>query len=519
VAWFRSRRRASDATTREALERGRLVEELHGVVVDIAARLDHHEVIHRIARSAVELVGADGGAYAEVAGGRSTVVAVHGLPESISGVTIGPGEGLMGEVIASGRMVVVGDYHADSRRVPAVAAAIQDLHTVVAVPSVLGSSVAGALFAVFRQRDRPVTDPERAVLSLLAAHAATSLANASAFGAVLRREAHEKAVVEALADGVAVLSPAGVVTSWNSAAAAMTGVPTTEAVGRPAPVPVDVATRPGAPVEHQLPDDRWIEVVATELRDTRETILVLRDISDRKELERAQNLFLATTTHEIKTPLTVISGFAATLQRRSHEMRAADRERALQTIVRRSEALVRLINQLLLGFRIQAGQIEVELRAVDLRGPLQTSVAEFTEVSDDHTITLDVPPDLPRVVADPQAVEDVVGQLLENALKYSPDGGTVTVAARVAGAGVTVSVSDKGVGFAPDEAERIFDRFYRGSAVDDHRIGGTGLGLYIVRRLVEAQGGRVRAHGAPGAGATVEFDLPLAQPASVNAHQ
>jgi signal transduction histidine kinase len=384
-----------------------------------------------------------------------------------------------------------------------------ELRTVAVVPSVIDGHVTAALFVLYHDKDRQVSSTALDVLRLLAGHAGTALANAAMFGEVVRREAHEQAVIEALADGVAVVGAGGLVTSWNSAAAGMTGVPASAAIGQVPPVPIP---SPGGAVEHELPGDRWLEILASHLADTNETVLVLRDVSEQKALERAQSLFLATTTHEIKTPLTVVSGFATTLQRRWDELNPEDRERALAAIVRRSEALVKLIDQLLLGFRVQAGQLDLDLRGLDLRAALENAVSGFAAITDDHTLVLAVDDGLPLVIGDSRAVDQVLAQLLENAIKYSPDGGEITLAARHNNNGlVTISVTDHGVGLQPGEGERVFSRYFRGANKDTRKLGGVGLGLYIVRQLVVAQSGSVRATGNPGGGSTFEFTLPVAR--------
>jgi NtrC-family two-component system sensor histidine kinase KinB len=500
--WSVARRSRPPAPTDE---RAQLIERLSALVGGLNTDLNAGEVLHRIVESAAELVQADGSAYARLEDARSTIVAAHDIDQAVVGFAIGPGEGVMSNVIESRRPLVVNDYQTYPQRVPAMASALAHLHTLVVVPSVVDGGVSGALFVMFRQPDRAVSRDELDVLALLAAHAGTALANAAVFEETVRREAHEAAVVEALADGVAVIDRAGLVTSWNSAAAEMTDIRAALAVGRPPPVPVP---RPGHPIEHEWPGDRWLEIVTTHLQATNETVLVLRDVSEQKRLERAQSLFLATTTHEIKTPLTVVSGFATTLQKRWDELNPEDRERALSAIVRRSEALVRLIDQLLLGFRVQAGQLELDLRAMDLRGVLEAAVAGFETMSETHRVTLEVG-DLPLVIGDSRAVDQVIGQLLENALKYSPDGGPITITATTRNGSVAVSVTDKGVGLQPGDAERVFSRYFRASGTG--KVGGVGLGLYIVRRLVEAQGGTVLAFGAPGEGATFEFTLPVAR--------
>ena len=494
-------------------ERARLVEQLSAVVRGLNSNLDLDDVLRRIARSATELVGADAGAFVRTDRDGSTLVAAHGLPNDVLGFHIGPGEGVMRDVTENRRPIVIADYQTDPHRVPEIAGRVPNLHTMVAVPCVVDDDICGALFAMFATPGRRVTDAEVDVLSLLAGHAGTAVSNASAFASVVTREAHEQAVIEALADGVAVVDADGLVTSWNSSAAAMTGIPEADAVGRPLRVPVGAA---GEPVEHAISEERWIEVIATPLPETGEQVLVLRDVSARKSLERAQNLFLATTTHEIKTPLTVVNGFATTLFRRWESLSQQDRERALSAIMRRSDALVRLIDQLLLGFRAQAGQLEVDLRALELEATIEAAATGFETVSDVHDVVVDLPDNLPLVIADARAIDQVLGQLVENAIKYSPEGGRIHITAEVRDDVVAIRVIDDGLGIEPGDEERIFNRYYRANSNERRGIKGVGLGLYIVRQLVEAMGGSVRARRNDGApGSTFEFTLPAAMPDGV----
>ena len=505
--WWAAQRAAGRKRRSAPAEERAQVERLAEVVVDLTGTLDRKEMLNRLARSAAELVGADASAFARLDDGHSTIVAIHRLPEQILGLRIGPGEGLMSMVVEGGDVMVIDDYHAHPSRVDEIASHIPDIHTVAAVPSVIDGNVAAALFVLFREPAHALSHTALEMLRLLAGHAGTALANAAVVGEIVRREAHEQAVIEALADGVAVVGPAGLVTTWNSAAAAMTGLPVAVVVGEPPPVPVPAGAEP---IEHELSGDRWLQILASRLPDTGETILVLRDVSEQKALERAQTLFLATTTHEIKTPLTVVSGFATTLQRRWDELKPDDRERALSAIVRRSEALVKLIDQLLLGFRVQAGQLDLDLRGFDLRSVLETAVAGFDTLSEKHTLVLELDDELPLVIGDGRAVDQILAQLLENAIKYSPEGGAIRVAAHAADAMVHVTVTDQGVGLQPGEGDRVFSRYFRGTGKDHRKVGGVGLGLYIVRQLVEAQGGTVRASGTPGEGSVFEFTLPVA---------
>jgi signal transduction histidine kinase len=250
-------------------------------------------------------------------------------------------------------------------------------------------------------------------------------------------------------------------------------------------------------------------VVATPLGDSGDRVLTLRDISGQKALEEAKSLFLATTSHELKTPLTVISGFAATLQHRWHLLDDEQRAAALDAISRRSEILLRMIERLLISSQVDVGSFRVGIEPVALATAMREAAAGLDAVSDHRVVV--IPPAEPVIVkADPRAFEQIVGQLLDNAFKYSQPGSEVRLEATAEGDNAVVRVMDEGVGIAPVDRERVFERFFQGDGIRRATTGGVGLGLFIVRRLVEAQGGTV--HVLPrqdGPGTSVEFTLPV----------
>ncbi|MBX6769184.1 MAG: HAMP domain-containing histidine kinase, partial [Actinomadura rubrobrunea] len=202
--------------------------------------------------------------------------------------------------------------------------------------------------------------------------------------------------------------------------------------------------------------------------------------------------------HELRTPITVVQGFASTLVNRWDELADADRRAAVATIAERAQSLGRLVEHLLLGSRAGRDELAVTIETFDLSRVLEGVVAGFRSLSDAHPVRLEVAPDLPPARGDALATDVVLGQLLENAMKYSPDGGTVTVRAWPEDGRVVVTVEDEGIGIAPGDHERVFERFVQGETGDRRRFGGVGLGLYIVKRLTEAQGGQVTARPGPG---------------------
>ena len=184
----------------------------------------------------------------------------------------------------------------------------------------------------------------------------------------------------------------------------------------------------------------------------------------------------------------------------------------MQTIAERAGSLSHLVEQLLLGARAGADQLTVRNGPFDLAALLRGTVAAFLSLSDKHTLVAEIPGTLPQVHGDAMATDIMVGQLLENAFKYSPNGGTITVAAHPAGDWIEVTVDDEGIGIAPGDHERIFERFVQGETGDRRRFGGIGLGLYIVRQLARAQDGEVAAASRPGGGTRMSLQLRRAGP-------
>lgn len=323
--------------------------------------------------------------------------------------------------------------------------------------------------------------------------------------AAVRRGEHEQAVVDALADGVLVVDEQGRVTSCNDAATVLLGVPRAQLLGAPAPLDV------GAPGDllHHTVGARWLETVASRIDGTGEQVVVVRDVSRHRALDEAKDLFLATTSHELRTPLTAIKGYVHVLQHRWDALDEDRRRAALETVAERTDALVALTEHLLLGARAGASRHSTDTRPFDLSEALENAVRSYDGLSPRHRLEVDLPDAPLRAVGDPAGLQHVVGQLVENAVKYSPRGGTVRVSARADGGRAVVEVADEGVGIPEGDGADLFAPFSQAGATNTREYGGVGLGLYIVRQLVEAQGGTVAAANRPGGGAVVSFTLPL----------
>jgi len=236
-----------------------------------------------------------------------------------------------------------------------------------------------------------------------------------------------------------------------------------------------------------------------------EVVHSLQDITRLKQAEEAKTLFLATASHELKTPLTVINGFAETLTR-YQDLDQETQMVALAAIHSRGKQLTRVVDRLLLSSRIDAGKVSLVTGPVAVSPVLVEQSAALAQATD-RIIRCEVPEGLRDVRADADAFVTVVDHLLENALKYSPEGGDVLVTAREEGDRTLVSIKDHGIGMDAEQAARCFDKFWQAESTDVRRFGGTGIGLYIVHSLVDAMSGRITVASAPGEGTTFTVEL------------
>jgi PAS domain S-box-containing protein len=482
-------------------ERARVVRRLGDVVADMNAQRDLESVLDRIAASLRELTGADAGGFVLIEDDKLRLVSTAGLPARLRGKVALLSSSLVGELLRSGKTVMMATGESGSFD-DLIWSALPGLHTIALSLSHVGGRPYGALYALYSRRT--LSHVELELLELLAGHAGVALTNAMAFEEVVRQRAHERAVIDGSADGIAVLDGEGLVKQWNPAAHRITGMPASEVMGVAPPFPLP---DPGERQTHKLASGRWLDVLCTSLGDGDERVVDFRDVTAAKELEEAKDLFLATTSHELRTPITVVQGFASTLASRWDQLPDADRRSAVRTIAERAGSLGRLVEQLLLGARAGADQLPVNNGPFDLAELLRATVVSFRPLSDKHDVVADVPADLPQAYGDSMATDIIVGQLLENAYKYSPAGGSVHVRARAFGPWIEVTVEDEGIGITPGDHERIFERFVQGETGDRRRFGGVGIGLYIVRRLAAAQDASVVAQSREGGGTAMRLRL------------
>ncbi|MEX2293340.1 MAG: ATP-binding protein [Acidimicrobiales bacterium] len=412
---------------------------------------------------------------------------------------------------------------------------------------VLGAAVGAAGIATIGVADVwGRVGPSTETLLLLTIAVVVSLAVVGRADALLLRstsraqfhEARASLIVEHLAESIVVTDRNAKVTQYNAAAASLLSIPpgaaTCEAVlglrieGRPLDCSAGCglqaveASRDSGGVEasacadgaHPVPVMVSVAEIPDASGETVEFLHTLRDITKLKLADEAKTLFLATATHELKTPVTVIAGFLHAIA----EPGVADelRSTAIEIMQRRADELSGIIQRVLLASQIESGGLELDLVPVDAVAVARertTALASATA----RTITLSVEDDLPSLLGDEAALSTVLDHLLDNANKYSPRESEVAVSIDVDDSAVVLAVSDSGDGMTSEQAEHCFDRFWQADATSRRKVGGTGIGLYIVRSLVESMRGSVSVASTPGEGSAFtvrlrRYDVP--EPAS-----
>jgi signal transduction histidine kinase len=278
-------------------------------------------------------------------------------------------------------------------------------------------------------------------------------------------------------------------------------------------VPVAATPDPGhpevvVPIETER-GERWIAISGVQFFGG--TVYAFRDLTDVRRLEELKASFIATASHELRTPLAAVYGAAQTLLRHDFALDEGGRDRFVTLIADESERLGRIVNEILLASQLDAGRLDLEAEPFDA-AELVERVVEATRAYAPPGVNVghSVGEDLPLVEADRDKVRQVLVNLVENAIKYSPDGGVVEVGVEPHDDNVIFHVRDEGLGIPADEQSRVFEKFYR---VDPHMtrgVGGTGLGLYICNELVGRMGGHIWLESEAGEGSTFLFELPAA---------
>ena len=407
------------------------------------------------------------------------------------------------------------------------------LRQVVGLPLTFEDRLTGVIF-VFRTRDSAFSGDDRQVLSSFADQAAIAVRNATLYQELAQEKRRLDAIIQNSADGVMILDASGHVQIINRALAEITGWSLQSARGRSCQEVIHLQSPQGADIcggacplkPGWSSDNRSVEgdiiradgrrtavsITYSPLRD-REGDLVniiasVHDVTRYREAQELKAMFISVISHELKTPVALIKGYASTLRREDARWDQETVRESLTIIEEESDRLDRLINNLLEASRIQAGSLKLELGDVAVPKLAERVVSRFRSQAPHHKLEVELPADFPPVVADEERLAQVFYNLISNAIKYSPDGGTIRVGGRVRRDEVELWVSDPGIGIPVPKQAGLFEPFHRVDGGLGRRTQGVGLGLFLCKAIIEGHGGRIWVESAPNKGSTFHFTLP-----------
>jgi two-component system phosphate regulon sensor histidine kinase PhoR len=488
----------------------------------LASELDPEAILEEMVSHAPGLVGADAAAVSLLEGDELVVSAVHGEgTEGAIGSRVSAVGELAGEVVQSRGPVAVGDARADRFVSGSDALLVAGYVAYLAAPLLGPEGGVSGVLAVYSRSPQSWREEEVEALAALAGNVSAFLSNAELYQRVVLERERSMAILSNVADGIVAVDREGCVVLWNAAAEEITGVSGAEALGR---APADVLQRSLEPDETSAEgrgliqvrrgeEEIWLSVTEAVMRDPAGAvagrIYAFRDVSSDRLVEQLKSGFVSTVSHELRAPLTSIYGFAETLLREDVAFGDDERRTFLGYIASEAQRLTGIVDALLSVARLEAGDLQVQFAPTDLREVVSDVVQSAErELANGRRFVVDVPEEPLDASADREKVRQILVNLVDNALKFSPQGGTVTVAARRTRDAVQVRIVDEGSGVPQSEQERIFRKFYRAEATTQTPEG-TGLGLFIARGLASAMGGRVWVDAEIGPGGCFVFELPM----------
>ncbi|MDX6490747.1 MAG: hypothetical protein QOD43_992 [Gaiellaceae bacterium] len=395
------------------------------------------------------------------------------------------------------------------------------LRSMICVPLSARGRTLGALTLIASETHPTYTQADFELALELARRAAIAVDNARLYGEA-EKGANAAQALAYVADGVVLLDKDGVVRHWNPAAAAITGVDEARALGKPVDEVVSAWTALTSHVplaQHGASGVRpvtvplvlegrelWVAVSGVDFGEG--TVYALQDVTDEHALEKTRSDFVATASHELRTPLAAVYGAVRTLRREDVELSDDDRTTFLEMIESESLRLSHIVDQILLTGQLDADAVELSLsecRPAEIAAGVIESAS--VHLPEGISLSLSAAED-PSITCDENKLRQVVVNLLDNGIKYSPEGGKVEILVEQTGGRCEIEVSDEGLGIPSSEREKIFEKFYRLDPQQTQGVGGSGLGLYICRELVERMDGRLSVESEPGVGSRFTVSLP-----------
>ncbi len=482
----------------------------------VSALLDTEEILTLVVSAAVHLTGAEEGALMlpDPASGELYLRAHYNLTDdTIQNLRVKVTDALMSRVIASGRPIMLSGSAALKTRTTL------PVKSILSVPLFVGERVTGVLTVGRRSASQPFSEHHVHLLSTLADSAAIAIENARLYWQADSERAKLDTILREIEDAVIVTDADFRLLLVNNAARASFNL-TDAALGQLLADVIPMQAVTDLFDQRKLRSQAWrADIVLSDGRTLQGQLsvlsgigygAVLHDITQLKELDKIKSEFVSIVSHDLRTPLTAIRGYVELLPRVGP---LNDQQRDFVARVEYSMTnIVSLISDLLDIGRVEAG-VDWEMKPLALDAIVREAIEELQSAAatTHHQLTAQLTP-LPSVLGNARRLRQVVNNLVSNALKYTPDGGQISVTARADGEFLFVQVRDTGIGIALDDQRHIFDKFYRVRSEATERINGSGLGLSIVKAIVEKHNGRVWVESEPGHGSTFTVVLPKYQP-------
>jgi two-component system phosphate regulon sensor histidine kinase PhoR len=447
--------------------------------------------------------------------------------------------GISGEVFREGKPAIFHDLYSDDR-VKEDPFSILHVRNGVTVPLVIEKrdeenrivdrQTIGVLHAFNKRHEEDFNDEDVRLLERMAKSAASIIANLRLYQEIVEEKEELLSTFESLHAGIILVTSEGRVAQMNGSARAIFGMSEDTGAGKSLDEIVKhkqilelikntAITGEEKQIEVTISPDghgeRAYQVQSALVKNEESriigTVAILSDVTELKNIERMKSAFVAMASHELRTPLTAIKGFISTLI--YDDESAEDRKEFYSIIDRECDRLTRLINDLLNTARIEAGEsLKPSYSNVDVRTLAQKVIMiqrQSTDAGKRHNLVLDAPEEFPIIVADEDKLDQVITNLMSNAIKYSPNGGDVTVHLKEEGDNILIGVEDQGMGIPKEHLSKVFDRFHRVHNEDNRKIYGTGLGLFLVKHLVEhLHLGEIWAESEVGVGSTFWARIP-----------
>jgi PAS domain S-box-containing protein len=533
-AWLLQEAQAQQARVSRQLAQHRA---LYEIGIHINAKMDAQQMLAQIMSTVRAILAADGLSMFMSREGHSSLEFVGALglsDEYVASEKVHGTRAAGGTAVTRRSPVLIADVTSDPRMKPLWEAAVTEgLHTAMYLPLVYRDEIVG-LMALYH-RDAYTYDAEQMeLLAIFANQATTAIKNAEFYTSVVQSRSNLNAILQSMTDGVVALDKQNRVIFINQSLFDLLGISPSDDgqwIGRASSAlwpqlhriieefsknalqsPPDGITRIAVQLEDPI---RTVELAHSAIMDdTGQQIgrlILLNDVTEQRAAERMKDELISILSHELRTPLTSILGYSKLLVDRPHSA-AEKRQRWASHILEKSRMLNRLVSEVLDLARLNMHRFDLRPAPLNLEALIRRIVGEQRLTTDSHTIQLQVLDDLGAVPVDQDRLDQVLTNLLINAIKYSPDGGVIQVRAGATDEQVWLEVEDEGIGIAPEYHERIFEPFFRVDNSTTRDVYGTGLGLSLCRGIIEAHGGTISVDSEVGDGTTFRIRLPLLAP-------